>query len=310
MSDHVLDQVAGATSAEAPRNVGWGRASWRQYRLERRMFWRNPSAAFFNFLLPLLFLGLFGAVFSGNDANLQVIVPGIAGMSVMSTTFSALAMNLTYLRESGVLKRIHGTPLPTSAYLAGIFGNAVTNTAIQIAIVTTVGATVFGLDWPPDPAALVVFVVVGVCCFAAMGVALSHLIPNFDSAPAYVNAVFLPMIFISGVFFDADDAPAVPARHRGGAAAQAPDRRAVGGDGHRRGGRGQLGGADRAGDLDRGRDRAGRSRVLLGGAAGLSAEFDVQHCLGAQRRTRSRATPEFDIEHSLGARRRTPARRA
>ncbi|MET0685123.1 MAG: hypothetical protein ABW060_07395, partial [Solirubrobacteraceae bacterium] len=84
MSDHVLDQVAGATSSQRPRHVAWGRAAWRQYRLERRMFWRNPSAAFFNFLLPLLFLGLFGAVFSGNEANLQVIVPGIAGMSVMS----------------------------------------------------------------------------------------------------------------------------------------------------------------------------------------------------------------------------------
>jgi ABC-2 type transport system permease protein len=207
VSDHVLDPVAGTARAERRGHVGWARAAWRQYRLERRMFWRNPSAAFFNFLLPLLFLGLFGAVFSGSDANLQVIVPGIAGMSVMSTTFSALAMNLTYLRESGVLKRIHGTPLPTSAYLAGIGGNAVTNTAIQIAIVTAVGATVFGLDWPPDPLALVVFVVVGVFCFAAMGVALAHAIPNFDSAPAYVNAVFLPMIFISGVFYDADDAP-------------------------------------------------------------------------------------------------------
>jgi len=206
VSDHVLDPVA-TGRAERARHVGWGRAAWHQYRLERRMFWRNPSAAFFNFLLPLLFLGLFGAVFSGDEANLQVIVPGIAGMSVMSTTFSALAMNLTYLRESGVLKRIHGTPLPTTAYLAGIGGNAVTNTAIQIAIVTTVGATVFGLDWPPDPVALVVFVVVGVACFAAMGVALAHAIPNFDSAPAYVNAVFLPMIFISGVFYDADDAP-------------------------------------------------------------------------------------------------------
>ena len=31
------------------------------------MFWRNPSAAFFNFLLPLLFLGLFGAIFSGKQ---------------------------------------------------------------------------------------------------------------------------------------------------------------------------------------------------------------------------------------------------
>ena len=31
------------------------------------MFWRNPSAAFFNFLLPLLFLALFGAVFAGRQ---------------------------------------------------------------------------------------------------------------------------------------------------------------------------------------------------------------------------------------------------
>ncbi len=41
--------------------------TWRQYRLERRMFWRNPSAAFFNFFLPLLFLALFGAIFGGNQ---------------------------------------------------------------------------------------------------------------------------------------------------------------------------------------------------------------------------------------------------
>src|SRR5207245_3202531 len=91
---------------------------WHQYRLERRMFWRNPSAAFFNFLLPLLFLGLFGAIFSSNQKNLNVIVPGIAGMSVMSTTFSALAFNMTFLREQGVLKRIRGTPLPAGTYLS------------------------------------------------------------------------------------------------------------------------------------------------------------------------------------------------
>ena len=30
--------------------------AWRQFRFERRMFWRNPSAAFFNFALPLIFL--------------------------------------------------------------------------------------------------------------------------------------------------------------------------------------------------------------------------------------------------------------
>ena len=182
--------------------------AWAQYRLERRMFWRNPSAAFFNFGLPLIFLFLFGAVFSGDQANLNVIVPGIAGMSVLSTTFSALAMNLTFLREQGVLKRMRGTPLPSGSYLSALAANAVTNAAVQVLIVVLAGRLFFGTGWPRDYVELVVFVVAGVACLAALGVAYSHLIPNFDSAPAFVNVVFLPVIFVSGVFFDSDNAPA------------------------------------------------------------------------------------------------------
>jgi ABC-2 type transport system permease protein len=181
--------------------------AWRQYRLERRLFWRNPSAAFFNFLLPLLFLAFFGAVFHGNQHDLNVIVPGIAGMAVMATTFTALAFNMTFLREQGVLKRIRGTPMPAGSYLTAIGGNAVTNAVLQIAIITVAGRVFFGTGWPRDWFELIVFVAAGVFCFAALGVAFSHAIPNFDSAPAYVNAVFLPVIFISGVFYDAARAP-------------------------------------------------------------------------------------------------------
>jgi ABC-2 type transport system permease protein len=181
--------------------------AWKQYRLERRLFWRNPSAAFFNFLLPLLFLAFFGAILHGNQHDLNVIVPGIAGMSVMSTTFTALAFNMTFLREQGVLKRIRGTPMPGVSYLAGIAGNAVTNTVLQIAIITIAGKLFFGTGWPRDYGELIVFVAAGVVCFASLGVAFSHAIPNFDSAPAYVNAVFLPVIFVSGVFYDVAKVP-------------------------------------------------------------------------------------------------------
>ena len=182
-------------------------AIWRQYRLERKLFWRNPSAAFFNFALPLIFLFLFGTIFGDDQGTLDVIVPGIAGMAVMSTTFSALAFNITQLREMGILKRMRGTPLRSGAYFGGIATSAVTNTVVQVAIITVSGKLFFGVDWPRDLLALVVFVTAGVVCFAALGVALSHVIPNFESAPAYVNAVFLPVLFISGVFYDADDAP-------------------------------------------------------------------------------------------------------
>jgi ABC-2 type transport system permease protein len=181
--------------------------AWRQYRLERRLFWRNPSAAFFNFLLPLLFLAFFGAIFHGNQHELNVIVPGIAGMAVMSTTFTALAYNMTFLREQGVLKRMRGTPMPSISYLLGIAGNSVTNAAIQIAIVTVAGRVFFGTGWPRDWGELILFVAVGVLCFASLGVAFSHAIPNFESTAAYVNAVFLPVIFVSGVFYDSARAP-------------------------------------------------------------------------------------------------------
>jgi len=180
---------------------------WRQYRLERRMFWRNPSAAFFNFVLPLLFLAGGGIILSGSQHDLNKLVPSIAGMSVMSTTFTALAYNIVFLRERGVLKRIRGTPLPGISYFGGVAANAVTNTALQIALVVLAGKVFFGLGWPPHWAELIVFVVVGVVCFAALGVAFAHAIPNFESTAAYVNAVFLPVVFVSFYVFDSASAP-------------------------------------------------------------------------------------------------------
>src|SRR5437764_10569219 len=181
--------------------------AWRQYRLERRMFWRNPSAAFFNFLLPLLFLAGGGIILSGNQHDLNKLVPSIAAMSVMATTFTALAYNVVYLRERGVLKRVRGTPLPTVSYFGGLTANAITNAALQIVIVVLAGRLLLGTGWPRDWAELAVFTIAGVACLSALGVAFAHVIPNFESTAAYVNAVFLPVVFISFYVFDSSSAP-------------------------------------------------------------------------------------------------------
>jgi ABC-2 type transport system permease protein len=181
--------------------------AWQQFRFERKLFWRNPSAAFFNFLLPLLLLVLIATAFAGDDSELEVLIPGVAGMGVLATTFTSLAFNLTLLRDEGVLKRIRGTPMPAGAYLAGLVGSATLNALLQVILVVAIGNLLYGVDWPQDPLLLAGFTLLGVVCFAALGVAFSHLIPNEDAAPAYTNAVFLPLIFISGVFYSADDLP-------------------------------------------------------------------------------------------------------
>jgi ABC-2 type transport system permease protein len=182
--------------------------AWQQFRFERKIFWRNPSAAFFNFLLPILLLVLIATAFSSDSEELEVLIPGVAGMGVLATTFTALAYNLTMLRDEGVLKRIRGTPMPAGAYLAGLIGSATLNAVLQVAIVVAIGNVFYGVPWPQDPMMLAGFTLLGVVCFASLGVAFSHAIPNEEAAPAYTNAIFLPLIFISGVFYSADDLPA------------------------------------------------------------------------------------------------------
>ena len=181
--------------------------AWEQFRFERKLFWRNPSAAFFNFVLPLLLLVLIATAFSTQSDELEVLIPGIAGMGVLATTFTALAFNLTLLRDEGVLKRIRGTPIPAGAYLAGIIGSATLNAVLQVTLVVVIGNLLYGVDWPHDPLMLAGFTLLGVVCFASLGVAFAQAIPNEDAAPAYTNAIFLPLIFISGVFYSADDLP-------------------------------------------------------------------------------------------------------
>jgi ABC-2 type transport system permease protein len=181
--------------------------AWRQFRLERKLFWRNPSAAFFGFVLPLALLLLIATVFADEPDELDVLIPGIAGMSVMATTFNSMAYSLTFLREQGILKRMRGTPIPAPAYFAGFLGNAVANAFVQVGLVVLVGHLVYDVSWPKDWIELIVFTTVGVITFGALGIALSHAIPNFDSAPALVNAIFLPVILISGVFYSSDSLP-------------------------------------------------------------------------------------------------------
>ena len=181
--------------------------AWEQFRLERKLFWRNPSAAFFSFVLPLALLLLVASVFGSNQDDLETLIPGIAGMSVMATTFNAMAYNLTFLREQGILKRVRGTPVPLSSYFAGFLGNAVANAFVQVLLVVVLGHLLYDVTWPQDWVALIVFTTVGVATFGALGIAFSHAIPNFDSTAAYVNAVFLPAILISGVFYSTDSLP-------------------------------------------------------------------------------------------------------
>ena len=82
---------------------------------------------------------------------------------------------------------------------------------LLVAITTVFGAVAYSAHVPGGTALLefLVALVVGAASFAALGLATTAIIPNADASPAIVNAIVLPLLFLSGVFFAiGDDAPA------------------------------------------------------------------------------------------------------
>jgi ABC-2 type transport system permease protein len=179
----------------------------RQIRYENRAFWRNPPAAFFTFAFPLVFMVVFNVLFGEGAA--RFFTPAIIVFGVVTATFTNIAMTVAIARDDGVLKRMRGTPLPPWAYLAGRVGHAVLVALLLVVIVAVTGAVVYGVGIPWAQLPLIVLVLgVAAATFSAWGLAVSGLIPNADAAPAMVNAIVLPILFVSNVFIQMDQAPA------------------------------------------------------------------------------------------------------
>jgi ABC-2 type transport system permease protein len=182
----------------------------RQVRYENLAFWRNPVAATFTFVFPLLFMLLAQLVFADRVevpgvAPAAFYTPAIVTFAVVNVCFVSIAMTVSLSRDEGVLKRIRGTPLPMSAYVTARVIHAVLVTLLLTIVVVVSGALFFGAALPPGQVvSLVVVVVLGAAAFAALGLAMAGLIPNAHAAPALVNAIVLPLYVISDVFIPID----------------------------------------------------------------------------------------------------------
>lgn len=192
------------------------RLALRQARYDNKAFWRNPAAAFFTFVFPLMFLVIFNLVFGNNQIETEsglvdtstFYVGAIIALSVINTCFNAIAQTVATDRDLGLLKRWRGTPLPPASFFAGRILQTVLVAALLVVIVVAFGAMFYGVEVQAEKLlAMAAALVIGAATFCALGIAMSGFIPNADAAPAVVNAVILPLLFISDVFIPMENAP-------------------------------------------------------------------------------------------------------
>lgn len=184
-----------------------------QLNVDLLIFRRNPAGTFFTVVLPLIFLVIFTSIFGNNTLDngakvATLYVPGILTLAIVSATAVNVAITMTTRRERGVLKRVRGTPVPPWVF---VLSQALAGFVIALAmtvIITVVGRVLYGvtLQFETMPS-LLISLLLGAMSFAAIGLALTTLIPSEDAAPAVTNAIFLPLYFVSGVFVPDTEVP-------------------------------------------------------------------------------------------------------
>ena len=179
---------------------------------EQRVFWRSREAAVFIFIFPLLLYALLASVYSDDIDGVpsaDVLVAGLFGYGAASTAFGGLAIILVTRREAGVLKRLRSTPLPPGIYITAVLVSTLAVFALQALALLGLGRAFFGASSPANVLGFAGAVVLGVACFAGMGVGAAALIRSAEGVSAVVNVVVLPMAFLSGSFGPTENLPAV-----------------------------------------------------------------------------------------------------
>ena len=178
-----------------------------QARYDLLAFLRNSQGRFFTLILPILFLVIFVSVFGNHRVGPNNVkastyyVPGISALAVIAGSFVNLVISITAQRESGVLKRRRATPVPAWVLIAGRTLTAIAVSLTVMFVVLLIGRFAYGVKLPSSTIpGVIVTAVVGAITFCCLAYALATVIHSADAAQPMVQAIMLPLYFISGVF--------------------------------------------------------------------------------------------------------------
>jgi ABC-type multidrug transport system permease subunit len=188
---------------------------WHQLLYTLQELWRSRVVFIFTFLFPLTWLVVLGSLVGNATVDdgsgvrvMQFVAPTAAAMGVTYAAFPTVAITLALARESGVLKRVHGTPLPPWVYLAGRVGGAVVFALGSVLIMLTVGVLAYDVQivWATALASLTT-IAVAIACFASLGLAVACVSPSATFAQAASIGSAVVVTFLSGMYSEGAQAP-------------------------------------------------------------------------------------------------------
>ncbi len=145
---------------------------------------------------------------TGADISfMDFFLPGILAMAIMNSGVIGLATAFVTYRERGILRRIKVTPFPLSHFIGARVASQLIGAVPQSLILVAIAWLFFELHLRGNAVLILLVITLGSLAFLAIGFAVSSIARNVEASASYANLITFPMLFLSGVFFDLDNAP-------------------------------------------------------------------------------------------------------
>ncbi|WP_141432677.1 ABC transporter permease [Bacillus sp. 03113] len=142
-----------------------------------------------------------------NLKYIDFLVPGIVAMMIMSNNMNGVAGQIAAWRERGILRRMQGTTLKASTFIAAQITARLFLNGMQALIVLGVAHLIFGVEVRGSWFTLITFVILGTLAFMAIGFIIAGIAKTPESASPIAGFLSFPLLFLGGVFFPIKDMP-------------------------------------------------------------------------------------------------------
>lgn len=138
---------------------------------------------------------------------IDFLVPGIVAMMIMSNNMNGVAGQISAWRERGILRRMQGTRLKASTFIAAQITARLILNGTQALLVLLIANLVFDLSVKGSWLVLIGLVVLGTLAFMAIGFIIAGIAKTPESAGPIAAFLSFPMLFLGGVFFPIKNMP-------------------------------------------------------------------------------------------------------
>ncbi|MEE4246595.1 MAG: ABC transporter permease [Kangiellaceae bacterium] len=168
----------------------------------------SPKGYIAESLLGRLNLSLSKQQISGEPIRyVDWVIPGILGMNMMFSCLFGVGYVIVRYRKSGVLKRLHATPVTASEFIAAqILSRLIIVCIISSAIFLT---TWWTIDYLVKGSLILLFIilVLGSLSLISLGLMIAARSKSEELTGGLLNLASWPMMLLSGVWFSLEGAP-------------------------------------------------------------------------------------------------------